>query len=974
MSRSLFVSVHAILLIFLPTRSWAVDFVWIEGEDAASETFAYNGWYENTNIRKDLLSPGQPEASDGAWLIHYTSSRTTGQATYDFNIAQSGSYTWWLRCNPFFNRNGGGVYKYSLDDQGLQDLPLADHQDRNDLVEPGIDIRFIAWVRVAVFSLSAGPHTIRVQIGPGGLNGDETHGGIDAMCFATDGWAPAGVLRPDQIPSNPGPADWFPLVMGPDSFSPESIIDMSGVIKKPAGLYGHIQRQADRFVYSGTGAPVKFWGCNAEMAATPQLQQRQARFYAKHGINLVRQHPVQDVLGTLEGPVGNRNFDPNALDRLDQWFATLKENGIYMCWSIFYHHIVLPDEGVSASLFNELPDSGPGKDTYGKASFIQEYQDSQWTYANLLLNHVNPYTGLVYKNDPALAIVEARNEDSVFFHNPLGNSFIHGTSAPNHLLRLREMWHAWVATRYASDAELAAAWGAGRRPEDSVTADPVTQPMYMYAAWEMTENGPFHNTTAERARMGDFIRFLAEMQRETYTTYRQRLRDIGYQGIVVSTGWKAGGPAAEAANLWTDDAADAIDRHAYFGGGAGGHRIATGTVNNDTHLSQPGKGILSVGREQVEDKPFILTEWTQSPPNEWKAEIAPLYVFYGMGLQGWDGSMQFAGHRSAMGDGWPGMSSYVTETPHYLAQFPALTFAIYKWHIAEAPFATARRVTVDEIFQGVANSTIADTPVEALAVGRVAAKIQDGQPPSEIVDLGPYWNQGAQSVASMTGDLTWDYGQRVVTVHTPKTQGVIGFAGGHSFDLPGVTVDIQTGFASLIFTPLDDRPLTESNNILITAMARDRQLNAEYSPDGTELLKTGGPPLYLEPVRAAITMKGCAIESVRVVDVYGVPAATEVQRSGNTFDIDGRYATYYYQVTRGLVLRYHADFDCDGDVDQDDFGTFQACITGPANGPPAGDCDGADFDSDNDVDQADFGLLQRCFSDPNDPVDPSCTH
>ena len=34
----------------------------------------------------------------------------------------------------------------------------------------------------------------------------------------------------------------------------------------------------------------------------------------------------------------------------------------------------------------------------------------------------------------------------------------------------------------------------------------------------------------ERARMGDFIRFLAEMQRQTYETYRQRLRDIGLQG------------------------------------------------------------------------------------------------------------------------------------------------------------------------------------------------------------------------------------------------------------------------------------------------------------------------------------------------------------------------------------------------------------------------------------------------------------
>ena len=68
----------------------------------------------------------------------------------------------------------------------------------------------------------------------------------------------------------------------------------------------------------------------------------------------------------------------------------------------------------------------------------------------------------------------------------------------------------------------------------------------------------------------------------------------------------------------------AIDRHRYAGGGEGGHGIATGEVSTFSHLDQPGTGILEAGFEQVEDKPLILTEWTQSPPNQWKAEIAPL--------------------------------------------------------------------------------------------------------------------------------------------------------------------------------------------------------------------------------------------------------------------------------------------------------------------------------------------------------------
>jgi hypothetical protein len=150
----------------------------------------------------------------------------------------------------------------------------------------------------------------------------------------------------------------------------------------------------------------------------------------------------------------------------------------------------------------------------------------------------------------------------------------------------------------------------------------------------------------------------------------------------------------------------------------------------------------------------------------------------------------------------------------------------------------------------------------------------------------------------MTGQLTWDYGQRVVLVHAEKTQAVIGFAGGGSYDLPGVRVQVRTPFVSLIFTPLDDRPLVDSRHILITAMARDAQTGTEYNADATQLLRAGGPPLLMEPVQATLTFQGAPIASARVVDIYGVPTARAVDRKGNTLDIDGRYATYYYEVRR----------------------------------------------------------------------------
>jgi hypothetical protein len=83
------------------------------------------------------------------------------------------------------------------------------------------------------------------------------------------------------------------------------------------------------------------------------------------------------------------------------------------------------------------------------------------------------------------------------------------------------------------------------------------------------------------------------------------------------------------------------------------------------------------------------------------------------------------------------------------------------------------------------------------------------------------------------------------------------------------------------------------------------------------------------------------------------------------------------------------DFDGDGDVDggtgsPGDLEAFQACVTGPGiaydpSNLPAG-CElspvngflPADFDRDGDVDQDDFGIFQRCYSGANKPAGLSC--
>lgn len=76
--------------------------------------------------------------------------------------------------------------------------------------------------------------------------------------------------------------------------------------------------------------------------------------------------------------------------------------------------------------------------------------------------------------------------------------------------------------------------------------------------------------------------------------------------------------------------------------------------------------------------------------------------------------------------------------------------------------------------------------------------------------------------------------------------------------------------------------------------------------------------------------------------------------------------------TTGCPPSIPGDFDRDGDVDQNDFGHFQACYSGSGIVQTDPACAGALLDNDNDVDAGDFAVFQDCMSGANIPADPTC--
>jgi hypothetical protein len=89
-------------------------------------------------------------------------------------------------------------------------------------------------------------------------------------------------------------------------------------------------------------------------------------------------------------------------------------------------------------------------------------QRDQKNYARMLLDRENPYTGNHYRDEPALAMLEISNENSVIHAWSRG----YLQEMPEEYDRLLEdAWNRWLRSQYDTTQALKAAWSEGANPE-----------------------------------------------------------------------------------------------------------------------------------------------------------------------------------------------------------------------------------------------------------------------------------------------------------------------------------------------------------------------------------------------------------------------------------------------------------------------------------------------------------------------------
>ena len=266
----------------------------------------------------------------------------------------------------------------------------------------------------------------------------------------------------DQIESSGNFAPMFPFQ--PTRNAPDNITNVrtwTGVDVKPAGIDGFVLADGDRFVDS-TGTELRFIGTQCGMTGcfpTHEQADKLAKEFTRYGINIVRMHYVSHRTPNNGYPVLDSFIEPVQLEKFDYFISKLKENGIY----VYFQLNIARKFGVLNGVINagKLPKYKNGVDNVNLRMI-----ELQKMFHKEILDHVNPYTGIAYKDEPCISMMEIANE----------NSIIHSWFSPTHKFpglvepyksEIISKWNTYLLNKYGSTDNLKKAW-TSRKPEDIV--------------------------------------------------------------------------------------------------------------------------------------------------------------------------------------------------------------------------------------------------------------------------------------------------------------------------------------------------------------------------------------------------------------------------------------------------------------------------------------------------------------------------
>jgi len=713
-----------------------------------------------------------------------------------------------------------------------------------------------------------------------------------------------------QLPS----AGWSFSYPG-DKFTDNALLDLRYLNEKVAGENGFIQLSTDGNSFqTENGKPMRFWSINGG-DGTKDMNDADlakfARFLAKMGVNMIRYH------GSIN-PTGTNINDVDKTDVTAIWrmVAAMKKEGIYTTISPFWAHNGHMGEPALSGW--GIPGYTAKEDLWGVMYFSDTLKTAYKKWVKYLYTEKNPFTGVALKDDPAVALIQVKNEDGVFW-------WTISAMKEGFMYIVRQKYYQWAVAKYGSVAAVKTAWSNAADAKDNWNGSELG----LYNIWDATQP----QSGGKAKRVSDQIQFLAETQRNFYQEMHDYYRTtLGCPQLINANNWKtADANLLFDAERYTNTACEvlAVNRYNDPGhvGPNAGWRIDPGdNYVGKSVLFEPHK--LPVNIKQVKGSPMLVTESGWNLPHKYQAE-GPYLVSAFMSLTGVDSYYWFSPTSPSfdanpyftwanLAGGQHPMYRWTISTPGQLALFPANALLYRKGYISQGETVVHEERTLQSIYDRkmpmVSEENSFDpnrdsysqiNPAKETAVSPLShltgtvEVVYGGTPANSKVSgqIGSLIDYQNKKIKASNNQLNWDYKSGICTMDAPSVQGVCGFTGTNkTFELTDVTIETTNNYAAIQVVAMDEKTISESSKILV-------QVGTVYQPtdwaetpsdfvvdgktiSGLKITNTGKMPWKCANTQVTIKLKNKGINQATLLDAAGYAKSTiQVEKVGDEIQI-----------------------------------------------------------------------------------------
>jgi hypothetical protein len=682
-----------------------------------------------------------------------------------------------------------------------------------------------------------------------------------------------------------------------DNFTDNALLDLRYLNENIAGENGFIQLSADGNSFqTENGTPVRFWSINGGDGTKSMSDAdlaKFARFLAKMGVNMIRYH----------GSINPTGANINEVDKTDvtaiwRMVAAMKKEGIYSTISPFWAHFGHMGEPKLSGW--GIPGYTGSDDLWGVMFFSDTLKNAYKQWVKYLYTEKNSFTGIALKDDPAVGLIQVKNEDGLFWWTV-------SSMKEGFMYIVRQKYYQWAVAKYGSPAAVKTAWSNASESKDNWTSGELG----LYNIWDATQP----QTGGKAKRISDQIQFLTETQQNFYAEMHDYYRSLGCKQLINSNNWKtADATLLFDAERYTNTACEVIAVNRYYDPGHvgpnAGWRIDPGDYYvGKSVLFEPHK--LPVNIKQVAGHPMLVTESAWNLPHKYQAE-GPFLVSAFMSLTGVDSYYWFSPTSAAFDPNpyftWanlPGgqhpMHRWTISTPGQLAMFPANALIFRKGLISEGSTVVHEERTLASIYErkmpliseensfdpnrdSYSNINPAkETAVSPLAhlAGKIEvvydSVISGSVVSSEISDNIDYQTK---IIKAVNDQIEWDYKNGVCVVNAPSAKGVCGFVKSkQSFNLNDVIIETTNDYLTVNIVAMDGKPVGESSKMLIqagtvyqptawTETATAFEQNGK-TVSGYKIENTGRMPWKCANTMATVKIKNKGLNLASLLDAAG---------------------------------------------------------------------------------------------------------